>query len=65
MKTRTLFLVSAAFWVIGAAYMGSDIGAALAIVAHYLGWMVHRLEVKVNRLLDQQGIYVREQEFDN
>jgi len=64
LKTKNIILLSAAIWVGGAIYQGSEIVASVAGMGHVLAWLIHRVEVKLNRLLDAQGIRVTERELE-
>lgn len=63
MRTSTLLVVSALFWASIFFWNDQSILAAIAIVAHGLSWQIHRIEVKLNKLLDDRGIYVTESEL--
>lgn len=63
MKTRTLLILSALAWCGGAAYSGYGALAVGLGFAHMLIWHLHKIEVKLNRLLDQQNLYVSEAEM--
>lgn len=43
----------------------TGIGWAIIIGMHVLLWYAHKIEVKLNRLLDHYGIVVTKQEIDN
>jgi hypothetical protein len=60
MKTRTLLVVSAVFWCGLAFSYGNVTVLAVLAVGHALMWHLHRLEVKLNRLLDDRALYVSE-----
>lgn len=62
MKTRTLFIISALGFAGMAIYSGEPLTGIVLLVAHAIGWQIHVLEVKVNRLLDDRGIFVSKDE---
>lgn len=63
MKSRTLIFLSAAGFV-GAAWLAeSTMVGAIAIATHVLILFLHNIEVKVNRLLDDRGIRVTDEEL--
>lgn len=65
MKTSTWIYVSAFFWTGISIWQNQLAVAAVAVAGHVLFWQSHRLEVKINRLLDDRSISVRDYEFDN
>jgi len=63
MKTRTVLVVSGLGWCAVAAYNDLAVGVPVIIYGHYLFWHLHRVEVKLNRLLDHIQIRVTEAEM--
>lgn len=64
MKTSTLIAVSAIVFVAPALWTGHLAVAAIMAVGHALLWRTHILEVKINKLLDDKGIFVANYELD-
>ena len=63
MKTKNLLIVGAVFWT-GVAVLVNDIAAIyISLAAHGIIWFLHRIEIKLNKLLDNQGFFVSEQEL--
>jgi len=62
MKLSTFYSLSALAWLFGSLYLDAPVAAVVAAFAHFLSWQMHVLEVKVNKLLDAQGIHVSRQE---
>ena len=64
MATRPLIIGSAVLFVGLALYAEELAIAAILGVGHALLLQLHVLEVKVNKLLDDRGIYVSEKDMD-
>ena len=64
MKTSTVVFLSAAIWGGVSIWLDSPIIGAVLIVGHILFWRTHVLEVKINRLLDERGIFVANYELN-
>ena len=63
MKFRTTMVLSAVLWT-GIAISRDNLAAAYASAGiHVAIWLLHALEVKINRLLDDRGIRVSEREI--
>jgi len=61
--TKNLFIVSAVLWT-GVAVLLNDIAAIyISLAAHGMIWFLHKIEIKLNKLLDNQGLFVSEQEM--
>ena len=58
MGTRAKIALSFVFWTALAAYSGNMAAAYVSIAGHAIFYMLHVIEVKVNKLLDQQALYV-------
>lgn len=63
MKTRTLIFGNCALWVAGAAYIGNWTIVVVALMAHVLFLVLHNIEVKVNKLLEHNGIFVADKDL--
>ena len=63
MKTRSMIIASAVFSVGLALHYGSETVAAIFLVGHVLGYQLHVLEVKLNKLLSERGLYVTDKEL--
>jgi len=63
-KTSTWIYVSAFFWAGISIWQDQLAVAAVAVAGHVLFWQGHRLEVKINRLLDDRGIFVADYELE-
>ena len=63
-KLKTSVLLSAIVTTWGTAAAGSWCGAIVFFVGHFLFWQNHVLEVKLNRLLDANGLIVMEADID-
>lgn len=64
LRTSTLILASAIFfsWLVG-----RELGGTAAIViamGHVIIYMIHAIEVKVNKLLDHHGLYISRKDID-
>lgn len=64
MKIATVVGISALFWVGASLYFGQLVAAAIFAVGHVLFWQNHVLEVKVNKLLDDRGLFVPQYEVE-
>jgi hypothetical protein len=64
MSTRALFLISALFWIGVSWWNGEIIIAAVSIFCHFIAWQNHVIEVKLNKILDEKGIFVSMHEID-
>lgn len=64
MKTATLVSISAAIWIGGSLFYDQPLAAAIFAVGHVLFWQNHALEVKINRLLDERGLFVSRDEIE-
>lgn len=64
MRTRTMTWVLAWFGVCIAVYQGDIAAAYVAVLFGFVGSMLHTLEVKLNKLLDAQQIYVSPADID-
>lgn len=63
MKFQTGLILSTCFWT-GAAASNGNMAAVYASVGfHAVIWMLHTLEVKLNRLLDERQIFVSDSEL--
>lgn len=62
-RTATLVGISAVIWVGGAMIYEQFTVAAVFAVGHVLFWQNHALEVKINKLLDDRGLYVSRDEI--
>lgn len=65
MKTSTIVYLSGMVWTLGALQVGQPIIAAVVAVGHVLFWQLHVLEVKLNKLLEAQGVWVTKAEENN
>jgi hypothetical protein len=65
LRTATIVGISAVAWIVAAVYFDETAVAAILGVGHILYWQNHRLEVKVNRLLDASGTFVADNEINN
>ncbi len=63
MKTSTIFGLSAIFWIGGAIWNDQSVIAAVFAVGHVIAWQIHVIEVKLNKLLSDRGIFVAEYEL--
>ena len=63
MKTSTLIGIVSVSCVGAALYFGQPVIAAIATVGAAVLWNLHVLEVKINRLLDELGITVTQEEM--
>jgi hypothetical protein len=57
------FCLSALLCVGLALWFGQTTIAVLAIFAHLLGWQNHVIEIKLNKFLDDRGIFVSHREL--
>lgn len=63
MKYSTVLIISAAVWL-GIAYQQHNLAAAyVAVGVHVILYVLHAIEVKLNKLLDERGIHVSPQEI--
>lgn len=58
MRTRTMIGVSAALFVALAIYVQDFAAVYVAAGVHALAYLLHAIEVKLNKLLDHYGISV-------
>jgi hypothetical protein len=63
MSTSLMVSLSAAFWIGSSLLAGQVILAAVFAVGHVLFWQNHVLEIKINKLLDERGIFVADYEI--
>lgn len=56
--------LSAAMWMGLAFYLDSFAAAAVFGAAHVLAFRIHIVEVKVNKLLDHNGVFVSNQDIE-
>lgn len=63
MSTSLMVSLSAAFWIGSSLLAGQVILAAVFAVGHVLFWQNHALEIKINKLLDERGIFVADYEI--
>ena len=64
MKTSTLVLLSAIGWSAIPFWAGDFAAGTVFLFCHALYWRTHILEVKLNRLLDERGIFVADYELN-
>lgn len=58
LSTKTILMLSCAFWTWLAMYHENLAATYVSLAAHWLTFLVHAIEVKINRLLDDRGITV-------
>ena len=64
MKTSTLTFLSAVICAGISMWTDQPILAGVFVVGHVLFWRTHIREVKINRLLDERGIFVADYDAD-
>ena len=58
MRFSGVLVIATLFWL-GVSYWKGELAiAVVSILGHYLIWQNHVLEVKLNKLLDDRGIHV-------
>jgi hypothetical protein len=62
-RTRVLILFSLLFWGGGAAYANDLAAVYVAVGTHAIIYLLHTIEVKLNRLLDHYRILVTDAEI--
>jgi len=63
MPTTFMIAISAFIWTAWAAAAENMTAAYISIGVHALVYLLHAIEVKLNRLLDHHGIHVSKQEI--
>ena len=64
MRTRTLIIGSGVLWTVSSAISGKETIAVIMAATHVIVYMLHTIEIKVNKILDEMRIYLSDRDLD-